>query len=133
MNIESTSSASPPQRTAASDVVLHQAERASAAQGKSAKATEATEAAKKSQPTDGQSRIVPSGIEVEDAVKRLTEFVAPTGSEISFSVDDTSGVRIVKILDSQSKDVIRQIPSEEAVELARALDKLQGLLIKDKA
>jgi flagellar protein FlaG len=36
-------------------------------------------------------------------------------------------------MDSQSNEVIRQFPSKEAIEIARALDKLQGLLIKDKA
>jgi flagellar protein FlaG len=36
-------------------------------------------------------------------------------------------------LDSQSKEVIRQIPSEEAIQLAQALDKLQGLFVKAKA
>lgn len=127
MNIESTNTVRP---APAQNVAPHQPERASATQGKIANGPEATN---KTQPTDKQQQIAPSSLEVEDAVKRLTEFVAPTGSEISFSVDDTSGVRIVKILDSQSKDVIRQIPSEEAVDLARALDKLQGLLIKDKA
>ncbi|WP_298397969.1 flagellar protein FlaG [uncultured Azonexus sp.] len=84
-----------------------------------------------SQTNDGQNS--PSRDEVEDAVSRLSKFVAPNQSEINFSVDESSGVRVVKIIDRNSNEVIRQMPSEEAVALARALDKLQGLLIKDKA
>jgi len=72
-------------------------------------------------------------LSVEEAVKRISEFVAPTQSEISFSIDEISGVQVVKIMDSQSNEVIRQFPSKEAIEIARALDKLQGLLIRDKA
>ena len=72
-------------------------------------------------------------LSVEEAVKRISDFVAPTQSEISFSVDEISGVQVVKIMDSQSNEVIRQFPSKEAIEIARALDKLQGLLIRDKA
>ena len=72
-------------------------------------------------------------LSVEEAVKRISEFVAPIQSEISFSVDDISGILVVKIMDSQSNEVIRQVPSKEAIEIARALDKLQGLLIRDKA
>lgn len=73
-----------------------------------------------------------SDLSVEEAVKRLSSFV-PSSSEINFSIDEDSGVRVVKVLDSKSNEVIRQIPSEEAIEIARALDKLQGLFIKDKA
>lgn len=80
-----------------------------------------------------QSPAEPSKQNVEEAVKRLNSFVANSQSEINFSIDEESGIRVVKVIDSQSKEVIRQFPSEEAIELARALDKLQGLLIKDKA
>lgn len=84
------------------------------------------------QQTDN-GRNSPSRDEVEDAVSRLSKFVAPNQSEINFAVDESSGIRVVKIIDRNSNEVIRQMPSEEAVALARALDKLQGLLIKDKA
>lgn len=71
--------------------------------------------------------------QVSDAVEKLSKFVATIRPEISFSVDQSSGTRVVKIMDSQSKEVLRQIPSEEAIQLAQALDKLQGLFVRDKA
>jgi flagellar protein FlaG len=70
---------------------------------------------------------------VEQAVQQIADFVNNTRPELSFSVDEASGVRVVKIVDMTTKEVIRQYPSEEAIQLAQALDKLQGLLIKDKA
>ncbi|AXS79200.1 flagellar protein FlaG [Dechloromonas sp. HYN0024] len=75
----------------------------------------------------------PDKLEVKQAVEKIAEFVSSRQSELSFSIDDTSGSQIVKITDIQTKQVIRQFPSEEAVAIARALDKLQGLLIRDKA
>jgi len=75
----------------------------------------------------------PSRQTVDEAVNRLAKFVAPNQADINFSVDESSGVRVVKIIDRNSNEVIRQMPSEEAVALAQALDKLQGLLIRDKA
>lgn len=71
--------------------------------------------------------------QVTDAVDKLSKFVSTIRPEISFSVDQSSGTRVVKIMDSQSKEVLRQIPSEEAIQLAQALDKLQGLFVRDKA
>lgn len=37
------------------------------------------------------------------------------------------------MIDRQTKEVLRQMPSEEALAIAHALDKLQGLMIKQKA
>lgn len=72
-------------------------------------------------------------LSLENAVDRLSKFVSNTKAEINFSIDKESGIQVVKVLDSQSKEVIRQFPSEEVIQLAQALDKLQGLLVKDKA
>jgi len=73
-----------------------------------------------------------SETQVQDAVKRVEAFVATKTSEISFSVDDDSGIRVVKVTDKSTNEVIRQIPSEEVVAIAQALDKLQGLFLRDK-
>ena len=82
---------------------------------------------------NGNSNGGSSENQVTDAVEKLSKFVASIRPEISFSIDQSSGTRVVKILDSQSKEVLRQIPSEEAIQLAQALDKLQGLFVRDKA
>ncbi|MCG9064511.1 flagellar protein FlaG [Laribacter hongkongensis] len=56
-----------------------------------------------------------------------------TRSELKISIDDDLGVQVVKILDTNTDKVIRQIPSEEMLELAKSLDKVLGLLVRDKA
>lgn len=71
--------------------------------------------------------------DLEQAVQRLNEFVVPNQSTLSFSIDENSGMQVVKVVDSKTDEIIRQFPSEEAIQVARALDKLQGLLLKDKA
>jgi flagellar protein FlaG len=70
---------------------------------------------------------------LQAAVEKMQKFVSMAASDIKFSVDEDSGVTVVKVIDRETKDVIRQIPSEEMLDLAQALDKLQGLLIKQKA
>ncbi len=67
------------------------------------------------------------------AVEKIQEFVSSTASDIKFSIDEESGQTVVKVVDRETQDVIRQIPSQEMLDLAQALDKLQGLLIKQKA
>ncbi|MDA0189672.1 MAG: flagellar protein FlaG, partial [Proteobacteria bacterium] len=59
--------------------------------------------------------------------------VSPVASDIQFSIDEDTGTTVVKIIDRTTDEVIRQIPSEEMLDIAKALDRLQGLLIKQKA
>ncbi|MDR0440380.1 MAG: flagellar protein FlaG [Candidatus Accumulibacter sp.] len=73
----------------------------------------------------------PEGL--QEAVEKIQKFVSMAACNIEFSIDEDSGRTVVKVVDRETKDVVRQIPSEEMLDLAQALDKLQGLLIKQKA
>lgn len=80
------------------------------------------------------SRAKSGGLEeLKTAVEKIQEFVSSTASDIKFSIDEDSGETVVKVVDRETQEVIRQIPSQEMLDLAQALDKLQGLLIKQKA
>ena len=68
---------------------------------------------------------------VREAVDNIQNFVAQSTRDITFSIDESAGF-MVKVIDRTSQDVIRQIPSEEVVAIAKALDKLQGLFVRDK-
>jgi flagellar protein FlaG len=54
-------------------------------------------------------------------------------SDLKFTVDEETGIQVVKVVDTETKDVIRQFPAEEVLAIAQALDKLQGLIIHQKA
>jgi flagellar protein FlaG len=54
-------------------------------------------------------------------------------SKIEFVTDDSSGRMVIKVFDSSSNELIRQIPSEEMLAISRALDRMQGLLVKSEA
>ena len=70
---------------------------------------------------------------VQDATKRLQDFVSGVRGDIQFSMDSDSGKTVVKVIDRSTHEVLRQFPSEEAIQLARALDKFQGLFVKQQA
>ncbi|MBD9425810.1 flagellar protein FlaG [Pseudomonas sp. PDM15] len=71
--------------------------------------------------------------QVESAVSTIQEFVQSVRRNINFSVEDTSGRVVVKVTDSSSGDIIRQIPSEEALQLAESLEEVRSLLFKAEA
>ncbi len=55
------------------------------------------------------------------AVSQINDYVQNLQRNLQFTVDETTGKDVVTIIDSESKEVIRQLPSEEALELARRL------------
>lgn len=71
--------------------------------------------------------------QVEDAVATIQEFVQSVRRSINFAVDDGSGRVVVKVTDAGSGDVIRQIPSEEALKLAENLSEVRSLLFQAEA
>lgn len=71
--------------------------------------------------------------QVESAVSTIQEFVQSVRRDINFSVEDASGRVVVKVTDTTSGDIIRQIPSEEALQLAESLDEVRSLLFKAEA
>lgn len=75
----------------------------------------------------------PSAQKLLDAVKSMNDFVDSINSSLKFSVDDKSGQTVVKVVDNETKEVIKQIPSEEVLAMAQAVDKLKGLLVQQKA
>jgi len=75
----------------------------------------------------------PSAEQVQEAVREIRRVIEPVAQNLQFSVDDESGRTIVKIVDGSTKEVVRQIPSEEVLAIAHALDRLKGVLLKQKA
>lgn len=71
--------------------------------------------------------------QLESAVRSVQQFVRPMSGSLEFSMDDSTGKTVIKVIDRSTKELIRQIPSEEMLEIARALDRLQGLLVYQKA
>ena len=59
--------------------------------------------------------------DVKDAVERIRNFVTDVRRELQFSVDEDSGRTIITVIDSDSGKIIRQIPPEEILEIARSV------------
>jgi flagellar protein FlaG len=71
--------------------------------------------------------------DLETAVKKLNDLVAPALQTVQFSLDAQSERLVVKVVDTVSKQVLRQIPNEEVLAMSKTLDKLQGLMIRQTA
>ncbi len=71
--------------------------------------------------------------DIERTVSDAKGVAEAAGASLEFSIDQDSGKTIVKVVDLTTSEVIRQIPSEELLTLARNMTKLEGLLLDQKA
>ena len=71
---------------------------------------------------------------VAAAVQSANAYVqSVSNSSIQFSLDDDSGRTVVKLVDTQTEEVLRQFPSEEMLAISKSIDRMQGLLINREA
>ncbi|WP_232522437.1 flagellar protein FlaG [Marinimicrobium alkaliphilum] len=59
--------------------------------------------------------------QLREAVAQMNEYIQATQRDLRFTVDQDSGETIVRVLDRQTQEVIRQIPDEVFLNLARNL------------
>ena len=71
--------------------------------------------------------------DVQTAVTQANRAMAALSASLMFEVDAETRTTVVKLIDTTDNSVLRQIPSQEMLDIARALDRLQGMLVRDKA
>ena len=69
-----------------------------------------------------------SAEEVERAVQRLSELMSETQRSLRFQVDELSGRTVITVLDAETNEVVRQIPSPELLAVVRHLESVGALL-----
>lgn len=75
--------------------------------------------------------------DLEAATAQIERAVRSSGRNLQFRIDDESGRVVVSVRDSDSGELIRQIPSEAALRIARALEQGEpvpdSLLVEERA
>nr|WP_318183088.1 flagellar protein FlaG [Pseudomonas fluorescens] len=69
---------------------------------------------------------------MEQAVSDIREFVQATQRNLDFSIDDSTGVVVVKVTATARGEVIRQLPTEAALKLAESVSSAGSLLFDGK-
>lgn len=63
------------------------------------------------------------------ALAEINESLRMASIGVQFEFDKEADTMVVKVVDVESGELIRQMPSEEVVRISKALGKLQGLLV----
>lgn len=70
---------------------------------------------------------------LDKAVAHANDVLTQQGRTLQFSIDKQSGRTVVKVMDSTTGDVIRQIPSEDWLRLVHTLQSKPGSLLRTQA
>ena len=70
---------------------------------------------------------------LRDAAREANEALRTSGAQLEFVVDDEAKTLIVKLVDTETQKVLRQIPSEEMLAIRRNLDRVRGLIVRGEA
>lgn len=65
---------------------------------------------------------------LQAAIEHLNKQLASSGRNLGFTMDDVLNRPIVKVTNTQTGELIRQIPSDAVIKVAHTLEELKGLL-----
>ena len=85
--------------------------------------------------TEGQSTSHSSAdrAKIDRAATKVDELLSLADLQLKIHVDDETERVVVKVVEQESGQVIRQIPPEELLELEMYLSSLKGLLLHEQA
>lgn len=70
--------------------------------------------------------------DLEKSISSLNKELIPHNVELKFNRDDKTGIVVLKLVDSNTGDSLKQIPSEVSIRLAAAFSKLQIHLLNSE-
>jgi flagellar protein FlaG len=70
---------------------------------------------------------------VAKAAAQLQEFVSSMGRNLNFSIDESTGYNVVRVVNPDTGELIRQLPSEELLKISRDFQRLNNVLVSQRA
>jgi len=84
--------------------------------------------------TEAKPVVLPEPPKLQNMVEALNKVMKQSNKNLEFSVDADTSKSVVRLVDTETGDTIRQFPSEAMLAISRAIEQVQqGLLLKQKA
>lgn len=93
----------------------------------------ASEAVMKMNDSEQQDKGLMTSEQLDKVAQKLQDFVGEMNKGLEFSVDKDSGRDVIKVIDKNSGDLIKQYPTEEVLDLVAKLSEATGNFINTDA
>ena len=81
---------------------------------------------------EAQATAAQNAIRIESAVKRANNTMRMTKTSCQFQYHEETNRVSIKVIDKDTEEVIREIPSEEALELIQKMWEMAGILVDER-
>ncbi|MDR3416476.1 MAG: flagellar protein FlaG [Nevskia sp.] len=71
--------------------------------------------------------------DLHDVASALNQYAQDMHTSLHFQVDHTTGQLVISVIDTQTNQVLMQVPNEEALAIAQSLAHMQAQLLQRKA
>ena len=76
---------------------------------------------------------VPTREQLEQAVAQANRQMNAIAPSLQFEIDPETRTVVIRLVDREDQRVLRQVPSAEMLAIARALERMQALLVRTRA
>ena len=80
-----------------------------------------------------QPPALPTRAQVEQAVAQANRQMNAIAPSLQFEIDPETQTVVIRLVDREDQRVLRQVPSAEMLAIARALERMQALLVRTRA
>jgi flagellar protein FlaG len=84
-------------------------------------------------PTPDLSSVSLSRESAQALVKQISQQLEDSGRSLALSVDEVAGDIVTRVLNPNTGELVRSIPSEEMLRISRNLMSIEGLLVNQSA
>ena len=84
-------------------------------------------------PSNVNDAAAPTREVVAKAAQQIQSFVNSMGRNLDFSVDSTTGYHVVRVTNPETGEVVRQLPTEELIRIAKSFEQLNAALVHQRA
>ena len=75
----------------------------------------------------------PQPVQTEAVAQELREYASQHDIHLNFSVHEATGRTVIKVIDAETREVVREIPPEEILKLIVSIEEMAGSLLDTKA
>lgn len=84
-------------------------------------------------PRAEENKEATADVSLNEVVEELNRNIQQTNRALKFTIDDRHGKPVISVVDKATDEVIRQIPSEVALQVSDALEEVTGALVSEHA
>jgi flagellar protein FlaG len=70
---------------------------------------------------------------MQAAAQQIQGYLKDSGRNLNVTLDESTGKYVARVVNPETGEVVRSLPSEETLRIARNIDQMRGMLVNQRA